>query len=88
MDLVLCTYVINILSPEEQGSLLALASRNLKQGGYLCLEVRRKHKSASLNALSPSDLAAIVEPWGFRPAVQEEGPTWLGMMFYCEHSAR
>jgi hypothetical protein len=83
MDLVLCTYVINILPPKEQSSLLALARRNLKRGGYLCLEVRRKNNSASLNALTPSELAAVVEPWGFRPAALEEGPAWLGMLFYC-----
>lgn len=88
MDLVLCTYVLNILPPMKQGSLLALCRRNLKEGGFLCLEVRKKREAGSLNALSAPELLSIAHPWGFHPMALEEGPTWLGVLFHRSRKSR
>ncbi|MGI6036990.1 MAG: class I SAM-dependent methyltransferase [Limnochordia bacterium] len=88
VDLILCTYVFNILTSPQRKALLRQVSSNLKPGGFLFLELRRKGPHARLNSFSGGELWGLLEPWGFRPWAASWGFRWLVTLFKQEGRPR
>jgi SAM-dependent methyltransferase len=96
VDLVISTYVFNILrSREERNLYLANAAANLRPGGYFLMEVacprnglpcgsecpRHFRDDCCAKALTHEELDAFLEPYGFR-RVRHEYRNWAVSAVY------
>lgn len=64
IDLALCTFVLNLISPQQRTSILDKIALTMKKGGYLLIETKK---------LSLFDLDALVIPRGFARVHNQTG---------------
>lgn len=64
IDLALCTFVLNLISPQQRISILDAIASKMKKGGYMLIETRK---------LSLFDLDALAIPRGFARVHNQKG---------------